>query len=205
MVVMTKLSSLYRSENLLSVLFTSMARVSVLRVFLIDPQRAYYQRQLEAGTGLAIRAVQRELERLTESGLLYRRMEGKRAYYAIDSEFPGFDELRSLFLKEAEPLQQFRAALGMERQAQLCFLNKRSGRVLLVMQDGAAVPDLEAFELYSVESIDSTEFLDRLVKAPKSLHPFLKTGEDILGRREDIIWCRIEAAGFEVRKGKGIP
>ena len=60
---MTKLSSPYRSENLLTVLFTSMARVSVLRIFLIDPQRAYYQRQLEAATGLAIRAVQRELEK----------------------------------------------------------------------------------------------------------------------------------------------
>ncbi len=205
MVVMTKLSSPFRSENLLTVLFTSMARVSVLRVFLIDPQRAYYQRQLEAATGLAIRAVQRELEKLTESGLLNRRAEGKRAYYAIDSEFPGFDELRSLFLKEAEPIIRFRAALGLERRAQLCFQNKRTGRMLLVMQDGAQAPDVPEFDLFDVETIETTEFLERLAHAPKSLHPFLKAGEDILGRREDIIWCRIEAAGFQVQKSKGIP
>lgn len=202
---MTKLSSLYRSENLLTVLFTSMARVSVLRVFLIDPQRAYYQRQLEAATGLAIRAVQRELEKLTDSGLLNRRAEGKRAYYAIDTEFPGFDELRGLFLKEADPLLRLRAVLGMEPRAQLCFHNKRTGRVLLVMHDDADAPALDDFDMFDVEVIDTSEFLDRLSHAPKSLHPFLKAGEDILGRREDIIWCRIEAAGFQVQKGKGIP
>lgn len=182
-----------------------MARVAVLRIFLIDPQRAYYQRQLEAATGLAIRAIQRELEKLTESGLLNRRAEGKRSYYAIDSEFPGFDELRGLFLKEAEPLLRLRAALGMDRRAQLCFYNKRSGRVLLVMDDEATVPDLDEFESFKIEAIESSEFLSRLAHEPKSLHPFLKTGEDILGRREHVIWCRIEAAGFQVQKGKGIP
>jgi len=205
MVTMTKLNSLYRSENLLTVLFTSMARVAVLRIFLIDPQRAYYQRQLEAATGLAIRAVQRELEKLTDSGLLNRRVEGKRAYYAIDAEFPGFTELRSLFLKEAEPLLRFRAGLGMERRAQLCFLNARSNKILLVMHDDANQPDFDELDLFDTEIIDSTEFLERLSNAPKKLVPFLRSGEDILGRREDIIWCRIEAAGFQVEKGKGIP
>ena len=54
------------SSKTLAVIFASSARVAVLRVFMLDPLRTYYQRQLESATGMAIRGVQRELERLKE-------------------------------------------------------------------------------------------------------------------------------------------
>lgn len=202
---MTKLYRQKESKSLLSALVTSSARVAVLRVFLIDPQRSYYQRQLEAATGLAIRGVQRELERLSASGLLYRRMEGKRAYYSIDTGFPGFDELRGLYLAGAEPLDTLRAGLSVQANTHLLFKNKRTDRVLLVTRDGVLPEQLENTDTFKVACISTTAFLEKLEHEQKTLHPFLKTGEDLLGRREDIVWRRIEAAGFQVDKGKGIP
>lgn len=202
---MTKLSSQIGSVSLLGALVTSVARVTVLRVFLIDPHRAYYQRQLESATGLVIRAVQRELEKLTESGLLYRRLEGKRAYYAIDTEYPGFDSLRDLFLAGAEPLDILRAELCVLPETQLLFRNKRSNRVLLVTRDGATPEVAAAMKAYRIETMSSDTFLEHLNQSAKTLQPYLVGGEDLLGRRDDLIWRRIEAAGFKVDKGKGVP
>ncbi len=202
---MTRLSSHINTQNLLSAIVTSTARVMVLRIFLIDPMRAYYQRQLESATGLVIRAVQRELEKLTEAGLLYRRLEGKRAYYTVDTEFPGFEDLRRLFLAGADPQDTLRAVLAMEPTTHLLFRNKGSGRVLLVTHNGLPVSALEGIDAFRVETISTEEFLGQLKDEPKRLTAFLKSGEDLLGRRDDIVWSRIEAAGFRVEIAKGIP
>jgi DNA-binding transcriptional ArsR family regulator len=202
---MTKLSSQIVVPDLLSALVTSVARVSVLRIFLIDPRRSYYQRQLEAATGLAIRAVQRELEKLTGSGLLYRHMEGKRAYYTIDVGYRGFNELRGLFLAGATPLDVLRGVLAVDSQVHLLFRNKRSDRVLVVTRDGVMPSGVEEMDGFRVKVMSSDEFVIQLVEAPKGLNPFLKSGEDLFGRRDDIVWRRIEAAGFVVDKAKGTP
>lgn len=202
---MTKLNSQIVIPSLLSALVTSVARVSVLRIFLIDPRRSYYQRQLESATGLAIRAVQRELEKLTESGLLYRHMEGKRAYYTIDVGCRGFNELRGLFLAGAEPLDVLRAELAFDPQVHLLFRNKRSDRILVVTRDGETPGALQQIDEFRVDVMSSDEFAVQLVEAPKGLNPYLKSGEDLFGRRDDIVWRRIEAAGFLVDKAKGTP
>lgn len=202
---MTKLSSQNRAPRFLAVLFTSGARVEVLRTFLIDPKRAYYQRQLETATGLPIRAIQRELEKLSESGLLYRRMEGRRAYYTIDQQFPGFDALRSLFLSDAEPLDRLRAELCIHRSVELAFLNSKADRVLVVVDDDGEQNGFDDRGEFLVEVISRSNFIEELESKPKRLEVFLKTGKDILGRREDMIWRRIETAGFLVEKGQGIP
>ena len=54
--LMTANSSQNISQKTLSMLFASSARAIVLRLFMVDPYRAYYQRQIEKSTGLAIRA-----------------------------------------------------------------------------------------------------------------------------------------------------
>jgi len=37
------------------------------------------------------------------------------------------------------------------------------------------------------------------------LNPYLVRGADVLGRREDVIWRHIAAAGYDVKKGEGVP
>jgi len=177
-----------------------------LRVFLLDPSRAYYQRQLEAATGLPLRAVQRELERLTGAGLLYRREEGNRTYFQVDCDFPFFPELRSMVLKAAGPVDGLRAALAQDAQVRLAFLNATQDTVLVVLGP-AARPTLAqaARSGVRVESMTSDAFLEALEAAPETLYTYLATGWDLLGRRDDVIWRRIESAGYHVRKGAGVP
>ena len=81
----------------LEAIFSSVARVRVLELFLMNPGGRYYQREIERETGQAIRAVQREMKRLTEIELLSRTTEGNRVFYALNPEFPLAGELTALF------------------------------------------------------------------------------------------------------------
>ena len=204
MLKLTRYSSRQIQESALATLFASAARVAVLRVFLLDPMRPYYQRQLEAITGLPIRAIQREVDRLTTVGLLYRWAEGNRAYYQVDIEFALFTELRGMILKIATHLEVLRAILAVDPTVRLAFLSEAEDRALVVTK-ADAVPTFSATDSVTVETMTSSAFTEALGTKDTKLAPFLVRGVDLLGRRDDIIWRRIETAGYGVKKGSGVP
>jgi hypothetical protein len=86
-------------SSVLEVLFSSTARVQVLRLFLLNPDTQYHPREPPPQTGQAIRAVQREVERLEEIDLLLREPEGNRVFYRLNPDFPLLAELTALFQK----------------------------------------------------------------------------------------------------------
>lgn len=200
---MTTIYSHQDTNKVLATLFASSARVSILRVFMLDPYRSYYQRQLEQATGLAIRAVQRELDRLASIGLLFRHVEGNRTYHQVDTDFPFFSDLRNIILKASSPYDVLRSRLAIEPGVRLAFLNVAESRLLVVAKAGQH-PALEAAP-YAMESVDSETFIRWLGEKKETLQPFLVEGVDLLGRRDDVIWRRIEANGYSVLKGDGIP
>ncbi len=187
----------------MTTLFASGARVAVLRVFLVDPRRAYYQRQLSQATRLPIRAVQRELDRLTAVGLLYRRNEGNRTYFQVDTEFPLFPELRAMVLKAVGPMERLRGTLSVMPAVRLAFLDESGTRVLLVPHPGEHI-DWKPPAGLAAECLNSEAFREALANRDSLLDPYLTRGVDLLGRREDVLWRRIEAAGYSVAKGEGV-
>ena len=86
------------SSNL-EVLFSSTARVQILGLSLLNPEVKFYPRAIERQTGQPIRAVQREVERLAEAGLLLRFPEGNRVFYRLNPDYPLLAELTELFRK----------------------------------------------------------------------------------------------------------
>ena len=186
----------------LAALFSSGARVALLKVFMLDPLRAYYQRQLEVATGLAIRAIQRELTRLSEVGLLFRREEGNRTYYQVDMQFPLYPELRGMILKAVSPVERLRGLLAMDEAVRLAFM--LGDRVLLVAY-GQSRPSVVAPSGVTMETMAGEAFLQALQDEPATVAPFLTDGTDLLGRRDDVIWRRLEAMGYSVQKERGIP
>ena len=191
------------SLKTLTALFSSSARATVLRLFMLDPFRTYYQRQIEKATGLAIRAVQRELERLTGVGLLLKRAEGNRTYYQVDVDFPLFPELQGMVLKTCDDLDRLRAFAAMERSVVLAFLDASETHALFVTEGatrlGRSVPGP-----YRVELMTTEHFLELLAASPEKLAPLLEGGVELLGRRDELIWRRIESAGYTVNKGRGV-
>lgn len=84
---------------MLKELFSSRARVAVLKLVLLNQAKTFYQREMAAQTGLPIRAIQREVARLFRIGLLGKTVSGNRIYYQINKNCPVYPELKSIMLK----------------------------------------------------------------------------------------------------------
>ena len=82
-------------------LFSSQARVDILKLLLLNPANNFYQREIAINCKLPIRAVQREVERFEKIGLVCKSKRGNRNYYKIDESASIFEELKSIFLKTA--------------------------------------------------------------------------------------------------------
>ena len=83
----------------MELLFSSTARVKVLALLLLNPETTFYQREISGLTGLPIRAVQREVERMQTLGLLTSFPRGNQVHYQVNRDFFLFPELKSIFLK----------------------------------------------------------------------------------------------------------
>jgi len=95
---------------MLDKLFSSKARVEILKLFLFNPENSFYQRQISRLAHQSIRGVQRELEKLQKIGLIEKSIQGNRVYYKVDKKCPIFEELKNILFKSfgiAEVLKQY--------------------------------------------------------------------------------------------------
>lgn len=88
-------------DSILEALFTSQARIAVLKLLVLNAARRYYLREVASLTQQPVRAIQRELARLEAGGLLTATAEGNRKYYQANRESPVFPELKALMVKTA--------------------------------------------------------------------------------------------------------
>jgi hypothetical protein len=79
-------------------LFTATQR-RVLGLLFAQPERSYYTTELIGLAGAGSGAVQRELARLAQSGLVTVRSIGNQRHYQANPESPLFDELRGIMQK----------------------------------------------------------------------------------------------------------
>jgi len=93
---------------MLAKLFGSMARVKILKLFLLNSDSSYYIRQVSRHLNLQLNAVRRELENLETIGLLSSHqgsddeMDGGRTdrkFYQANKDFILFNEVRELIIK----------------------------------------------------------------------------------------------------------
>lgn len=80
-------------------LFAGRALVSLLKIFLLHPESRFYQRELERLSGEGLCAVQHELQRLLDIGLIVKIPSGNRRYYHLNKKSAVFPELKALFMK----------------------------------------------------------------------------------------------------------
>ena len=92
-------------------LFGSRTRVKLLRIFFAESSKRFFVRELTRLLDVQINAVRRELQNLTNAGIIMAITdesvveqrddphEGKRKYYRLNQESVLFPELRALLLK----------------------------------------------------------------------------------------------------------
>lgn len=94
---------------MLAKLFGSLARVKILKLFLLNPDNSYYIRQVSRHLNLQLNAVRRELENLETIGLLTSHQGNDeehedggrtdRKFYQADKDCVLFNEIRELIIK----------------------------------------------------------------------------------------------------------
>lgn len=94
------MSAINKNESLSATLFGKTRR-AVLALLYSHTDESFYLRQITRAAGSGMGAVQRELKKLSESGIILRTTRGKQIYYKANPGCPIYDELKSLVMKTA--------------------------------------------------------------------------------------------------------
>jgi predicted nucleotidyltransferase len=108
-----------RGRSLADALFTG-TQQRVLGLLFGQPARSFYATELIGLAGIGSGAVQRELARLVQSGLVTARSVGNQRHYQANPDAPLFAELCGIILKTvglAEPLREALQPLSGQIQA----------------------------------------------------------------------------------------
>ena len=85
--------------NMFEQIFGSKTRVQLITIFLRNPDKGFYVRELSRITGQYINSIRRELENLEHFGLLKTERKLKKKFYLTNDTFFLLPELQNLFLK----------------------------------------------------------------------------------------------------------
>jgi len=110
------------SDRLAGVLFGKTRR-SLLALLYTHADQAFYLRQLARSAGAGMGAVQREVGKLAEAGIIRRQSRGNQVYYQANPDCPVFSELKGLVLKTLGVGDVLRAGLApLAERIQLAFV-----------------------------------------------------------------------------------
>ncbi len=163
-----------RAKSLADALFST-TQQRVLGLLFGQPERSYYATELIRLVGAGSGAVQRELARLQESGLVTVRRLGTQKHYQANPDSPLYGELCAIARKTVglvEPLREALAALASKIVAAFVYgsVAKREDRAasdidLMVVSDSLTYAEVfEALEPFRVElgrSVNPTVYSSR--------------------------------------------
>lgn len=84
---------------MLKKLLGSRTRINILKLFIFNPKKDYYIREIERLIKESFDPVRRELIQLESIGLLKSRISGRQKYYSVNTEHMLFPEFKSMILK----------------------------------------------------------------------------------------------------------
>ena len=84
---------------MLKQLLGSRIRISVLKLFVFNPGKEYYIREIERLTKEPFDPLRMELQRLKNIGLLKSRASGRQKYYSANPKHALFPDIKSIVLK----------------------------------------------------------------------------------------------------------
>lgn len=82
---------------MIDALFGSKTRVKLLHLFLNNPNRAFYVREITRKIDEQINSVRRELANMLSIGIIKSDSSNNRLYYEINQQYAHYDPLRAIF------------------------------------------------------------------------------------------------------------
>jgi hypothetical protein len=160
---------------MLKQLFSSGARVKLLRVFLMNPDEEFFIRELTRKLDEQINSIRRELDNLKKIGLLKSRVRNRKKYYYVNKEFLIYSELRDILIKASSNDEQMGRAIS------------KMGEVDYLLLSGKFVGKDTNVDLLLVGEVDKRKlqkYLDETVKGKKDIKFTIISRKDFLYRLE---------------------
>jgi len=160
---------------MLKQLFSSNARVKLLRTFLLNPDEEFFIRELTRKLDEQINSVRRELDNLKKIGLLKSRARNRKKYYYICKDFLIYKELRDMFIKASSNDEQMARAVA------------KMGKVDYLLLSGIFVQEESSVDLLLVGEIDKKKlqlYLDKSMHGKKDIKFTIISKKDFLYRLE---------------------
>ena len=104
--------STVNSIDRLSTTLFGKTRRAVLALLYSHSDESFYLRQIVRTAGVGLGAVQRELKKLSEAGIIRRKARGRQVYYQANPECPVYAELKNLVVKTVGVGDVLRAAIS---------------------------------------------------------------------------------------------
>jgi predicted nucleotidyltransferase len=142
-------------RSALAELFPNPALVEVLSLFLLHPEKEFYQRGIAEASGKVLRQVQRALQRIERAGLVTKTRRGNMVYYKAERMHPAFDDLKKVFLKTValgDVLRETLAPLADKVNLAFIFGSLAQGRE-------TAQSDIDLFLVGELSLRDTTKIL----------------------------------------------
>lgn len=166
-------------KGLGDVLFTN-TQQRVLACLFGQPERSYFANELINITGAGSGAVQRELKRLTESGLVNSEMRGNQRHFQANPQSPIFYELTQIVQKTFGLAHPIREALVPYREAIRCAFIFGS----VAKREDTAGSDIDLFVISNQLSYSDllNQLLGTEVKLGRGINTTIYTEEDVRKR-----------------------
>lgn len=181
-----------RAAGLADALFTG-TQQRVLAWLFGQPERSFYATELIGLAGAGSGAVQRELARLAQSGLVTVRAVGNQKHYQANPEAPIYGELCSIVQKTvglAEPLREALAPLAGRIQAAFVYGS-------IAKREDTAVSDIDMMLIS--DDLSYADLFARLEEAShrlgRTVNPTIYTSKELAQRvkRKDAFTTRVLA------------
>jgi hypothetical protein len=97
-------------------LFGSKTRTKLLKLFMSNPNRSFYVRELTRKIEEQINSVRRELANLLSLGLITSDSNNNKLYYEVSQDYEHYDALRMLFTGKKPVVAQTKQAAGSDKK-----------------------------------------------------------------------------------------
>lgn len=169
-------------EGLGSVLFTN-TQQRVLACLFGQPERSYFANELINITGAGSGAVQRELKRLNQSGLITSEMRGNQRHFQANPHSPIFHELTQIVQKTFGLAHPIREALAPYREAIRCAFVFGS----IAKRQDTSSSDIDLFVISDTLSYSDlvNQLLETEVRLGRGVNTTIYTTADVRQRMQE--------------------
>ena len=151
-------------------LFGSKTRVKLLSLFLNNPGRPFYVREITRKIDEQINSVRRELANLLSIGIISSEGSNNRLYYEVNPKYDYYEQLRSIFTTMIVNVED-KIMNGVREEDQIAKRLKTTGSIQFAFLTGSFVRDSRvSVDMFIVGDVNKTRMAKLVAEMEKEMN-----------------------------------